>query len=110
MKSQGVIPVAIYTTADFDATTIVGSSVELAGVNADHFSLEDVDGDGDLDMILHFDTQSVIDALGINLNSGESVTIDAGLTGETIDEVMIQGFDTIEFFEPGRGNAKKHQA
>lgn len=106
-KSQGVIPVAIYTTADFDATTIVGSSVQLAGVDADHFALEDVDGDGDLDMILHFDAQAVISALGVDLNSGESVSVEAELTGETIDNVFIQGFDTIEFFQPGKGKGKK---
>ncbi len=106
-KSQGVIPVAIYTTADFDAATIDGSTVKLAGVNADHFALEDVDGDGDLDLILHFDTQDVIDSLGIDLDSGESVTVDAKLTGQTIDDVFIEGFDTIEFFQPGKGKGRK---
>lgn len=106
-KSQGRVAVAIYTTADFDAASIVGSTVQLAGVNADHFALEDVDGDGDLDLILHFDTQDVIDALGITLNSGESVTVDAELTGETVDEVMIQGLDTIEFFQPGKGKGRR---
>lgn len=35
-KSQGVIPVAIYKTADFDAATVDGNSVQLAGVSADH--------------------------------------------------------------------------
>ncbi|MGZ0173121.1 MAG: right-handed parallel beta-helix repeat-containing protein [Planctomycetales bacterium] len=105
-KSQGVIPVAIYTTADFDASTIVGSSVQLAGVSADHFALEDVDGDGDLDLILHFNTQAVITALGVDLASGKSISVEAELTGETIDEVMIQGFDTIEFFQPGKGKGK----
>lgn len=106
-KSQGRIAVAIYTTADFDAATVVGSSVQLAGINADHFALEDVDGDGDLDLILHFSTQAVIDAVGVDLNSGESASVEAELTGETIDEVMIQGFDTIEFFQPGKGKGRK---
>ncbi len=56
-KSQGRLAVAIYTTADFNAATVVGSSVQFAGVSADHFALEDVDGD--LDMIQHFDPSSV---------------------------------------------------
>jgi hypothetical protein len=103
-KSQGVISVVIYTTADFDAATVVGSSVQLAGVSAAHFALED--GDGDLDLVLHFNTQAVIAALGVDLAAGESITVDAELTGETIDEVMIQGFDTIEFFQPGKGKGK----
>lgn len=56
-KNQGVIPVAILTTDDFDATTVDGSSAQLEGVAASHFALENVDRDGDLDMILHFRTQ-----------------------------------------------------
>jgi len=106
VKSQGVIPVAIYTTADFDAANIVANSVQLAGVSADHFALEDVDGDGDLDMVLHFDTQSVIAAAEVNLSSGASEHFDAELTGETIDGLMVQGFDTIEFFSPGKGSGR----
>jgi len=106
-KSQGVIPVAIYTTADFDATTISGNTVRLAGVMADHFVLEDVDGDGDLDLILHFRTQEVLEALGLDLSSGEPETVNAELTGETVDEVMIEGFDMIDFFLPGSGKGKK---
>jgi len=112
-KSNGVIPVAIYTTADFDATTIDGNSVLLSsadpedtGIAADHFALEDVDGDGDLDMILHFRTQDVLAALGLDLDPGESETANAELTGETVDAVMLQGFDTIDFFMPGNGKAK----
>jgi hypothetical protein len=105
-KSQGVIPVAIFTTADFDAATIDGSTVALAGVAADHFALEDVDGDGDVDMISHFRTQDLLAALGLDLDPGEDETVDAELTGETVDEVMIQGFDTVDFFLPGNGKAK----
>lgn len=104
-KSQGRLAVAIYTTADFNAATVVGSSVQFAGVSADHFALEDVDGD--LDMILHFDTQDVLNALGLALSSGESAIVSVELTGETIGEVMIQGFDTIEFIQPGKGKGKK---
>lgn len=106
-KSQGVIPVAIYSTASFNAATVDGHTVQLAGVSVDHFALEDVDGDGDLDMILHFRTQELIDALGISLSAGESTSVDAELTGETIDDVMIEGLDTIEFFQPGKGKGKK---
>ncbi len=103
VKSQGVIPVVIFTTAEFDASQINGSSVQLAGTDADRFALEDVDGDGDLDMILHFDTQAVIESLEVNLASGDSELITVVLTGETIDGVAIQGFDSIDFFRPGKG-------
>jgi hypothetical protein len=77
--------------------------VQLAGTDADRFALEDVDGDGDLDMILHFDTQAVIESLEVNLASGDSELITVVLTGETIDGVAIQGFDSIDFFRPGKG-------
>ncbi len=58
-------------------------------------------------MILHFRTQDVLDGLGLSLESGDSVTVDAELTGETIDEVMIQGIDSINFFITGKGKGKK---
>lgn len=105
-KSQGVIPVAIYTTSDFDATTVNGASVTLEGVAADQFALEDVDGDGDLDMILHFDTQDLLDALDLELDSGESELIAVELSGDTLDDLVFQGFDMIEFFMPGKGKGK----
>jgi len=102
-RSQGVIPLAIYTTADFDAATINADTVRLEGVAADHFALEDVDNDGDLDLILHFRTQDLLDALALDLGSGESEQVQVELTGETVDAVMIEGFDTIDFFLPGKG-------
>ena len=57
LASNGVIAVAIFTTDDFDASQVDASTVVFAGANAVHSALEDVDGDGDLDMILHFRVQ-----------------------------------------------------
>ena len=110
-KSQGKIAVAIYTTDDFDASTVNADSVQLAGVSADHYELEDVDNDGDLDLVLHFETQAILDALGLALSSGDEVDVEVGLTGETIDQVMIEGTDFIHFSLPGNtsnagGNGK----
>ena len=102
VKSKGVIPVAIYTTADFDATDVDGNSVELAGVSANHYALEDVNGDGDLDMILHFAVQDLVDSLGLDLDSGESESVDIVLAGLTTDGTDIFGGDTINFFLPGK--------
>lgn len=106
-KSQGVIPLAILTTHDFNATTVNANTVGLEGVAADHFAREDVDQDGDLDLILQFRTQAVLDALGLQLGSGQTERVLVELTGETVDDVMIQGFDMIEFFLPGKGTGKK---
>ncbi len=105
-KSRGVIPVAIYTTADFVAATVDTSTIRLAGVEADHFALGDVDGDGDLDLILHFAVQDLLTALALDLGSGDEESVEVKLTGETIDDVLIEGSDTINFFLRGKGKGK----
>ena len=107
VKSRGVIPVAIYTTSDFDAARIDASTVLLAGVGARQFAFEDVDHDGDLDLILHFRTQEVLETLGLDLDRGESESVEVELTGKTVDDALIQGFDTINFFMPGNRGKKK---
>ena len=68
LRSRGVQPVAVLTTsiaagdqADFDASTVAGGTVTLgdgAGIDALalRWNLEDVDHDGDLDLVLHFST------------------------------------------------------
>jgi len=56
-KSKGVIPVAILTDQNFDAATIDVSTVVFgpAGAQPKHNGhIEDVDGDGDNDLMLHF--------------------------------------------------------
>ena len=57
--SEGVIPVAILTTPDFDASAVDGETVRFgpAGAWAVDWALEDVDGDKDIDMLLYFKTQ-----------------------------------------------------
>lgn len=63
-SSKGVIPVAILTTDEFDASLIDPASVELNGVKAKVVGkkeqvlchLEDVDGDGDTDMVCQIPT------------------------------------------------------
>lgn len=89
-RNKGVIPIAILTTAAFDATTVDSTTLlfgatgrEAAPVQA---ALEDVDGDGDTDMILHFKTQDT------GIQCGDT---SASLTGETFDGQTIEGTDTI---------------
>jgi len=59
LGSNGVIPVAILTTDDFDATTVVPETVGFGPWDAlpVHWALEDVDCDGDIDMIFQFNVQ-----------------------------------------------------
>jgi hypothetical protein len=91
-KSKGNVPVAILTTIDFDATTVDPTTVDFLGASAVQWALEDVDDDGDIDMILHFITQEL----------NFSMLVDEGgdypyayLYGETIDSIAFQGKDTV---------------
>ncbi len=92
--SNGLIPVAILTDGDFDAETVDLDTVTLAGREvavrgkADKMMarMEDVDDDGDLDLMLQVDTQSE----GAVWASGP-VT----LYGETKDGQRIQGTDSV---------------
>jgi len=89
-RSKGVIQVAILTTDTFDATTVDPTTVLFGPTGTEaapvQFALDDVDGDGDTDMILHFNTQ----ATGIQCGDTS-----ASLTGETSDGSPIRGSDSI---------------
>lgn len=95
--SKGVVAVAILTTEDFDAADVDETTVELAGAGALRASLEDVDGDTDVDMILHFATQDLDLILG---------DVEAALTGKTLGGVDIVGADSVRILEPQRGKAQ----
>ena len=106
-SSTESIAVAVLTTASFDATTIDPSSVcfgedppaggttsytQPTGVDADcneghrRGHIEDADGDGHLDMVLHFET----DETGIDPGDEE-----ARLTGRTTGGTSVEGSDSI---------------
>jgi hypothetical protein len=90
LKSNGVLPVAILTTATFDAQTVKSESVQFgpAGVVDSHgrAHVKDVDYDGDMDLLFHFPIQET----GIQCGDTE-----AGLTGLTWDGTAISGTDYI---------------
>ncbi len=86
LKSKGVVPVAVLTTDDFDAGTVDPDSVEFAGAPPERWTMEDVDGDGDMDLLFHFKTQE----LDLTEDSTE-----ATLTGETLQGMRIRGTDTV---------------
>lgn len=67
LGSNGVIPVAIFSTEDFDATELDPGSIFLAGSgvrvrgkgNKYLASQEDIDGDGRLDLVVKIETQNL---------------------------------------------------
>jgi len=90
-RSRGKIPVAILTTELFDATAVDPTTVlfgatgmEVAPVQS---ATEDVDGDGDLDMVLHFVTQDT------GITCGNTFAL---LTAVTFGGEKVKGFDSIE--------------
>ena len=94
LGSQGMIPVALLSNIDFDATTVAPETVELAGSgvavrgkgNKFMAHEEDVNGDGLPDLVCQVETE--------NFESG----IEDGyviLTGETIYGLPFVGQDEI---------------
>ncbi len=97
--SNGLIPVAILTTPDFDATSVDPDTVMLEGVDvavrgkAEKLMSheEDVDEDGDTDLVVQIETEELPDTL----QSG-----DACLTAFTYDGCSIKGCDEITVVPP----------
>ena len=90
LKSKGKIPVAILTTGDFDAQLVDPSTVQFgpgaATESHNRWHVKDVDEDGDLDLLFHFNTQDT----GIQCGDTE-----ATLTGMTFSGEPFTGTDAI---------------
>jgi hypothetical protein len=89
-RSNGRIAVAVLTTDAFDAFTVDTSTVHFGATGTEaapvHAAREDVDGDGRLDLILHFDTKQT----GIRCGASS-----ASLTGKSFAGQFIKGSDLI---------------
>lgn len=98
-NANELITVAVLTTDNFDATQIDHETVEFEGAMESHINkktyesrrhVEDVDLDGDLDLVLHF--------LLIESNlTCESV--EGTLTGELFDGTPIEGMDAVRMVD-----------
>jgi hypothetical protein len=102
-----LIPVAILTTDTFDATTVDHETVTFEGAMEAHQNPhgmihheEDVDDDGDLDLVFHFvfGETSLTEA-----ECSSTEPVEGVLTGETVDGQPIEGSDTVRLVLAFRG-------
>ena len=100
LGSKGNIPVAILSTDEFDATTVDPETVLFAGAGVavrgngkkELAHLEDVNGDGMLDLLLQIETE--------NLDPGTFQDGYAFLTGRTYEGQNVEGSDEITIVPP----------
>jgi parallel beta-helix repeat protein len=100
LGSYGLIPVAILSSEEFDATTVNPETVELAGAgvavrgksNKYMAHEEDVDGDGLVDLVTQVATE--------NLDPGQFQDGSAVVTGATYEGQQITGTDEITIVPP----------
>jgi len=103
MESKGVVPVAILTKDGIDADTVDPATVTFAAAKPVRWTKEDVDGDGDLDLLFHFKTQE----LEFTEESIEATQFDATLEGETTDKRKIVGTDEVRIVPKGKKHGKR---
>jgi uncharacterized delta-60 repeat protein len=95
LGSHGLIPVAIISSVEFDATEVDPATVALAGASVAIRGRgsrlmaheEDVNEDGFLDLVIQVETE--------NLDPNQFQDGYASLTGETYDGVAVIGWDEI---------------
>lgn len=86
MKSKGRTPVAVLATETFDISEINIDMVRFAGAGPVHHAFEDVDCNGDIDLILQFKTPE------LNLYSTTTLAI---LLGQTHGGELLGGSDSV---------------
>ena len=103
-ESEGNVPVAILSSGEFDAPSVVDRTSLTFGRTGNEESLmlrsidevpncapEDVDQDGDLDLICHFET----DLTGLRPGDSEGF-----LKAMTLDGTALEGSDSISVVPP----------
>jgi len=96
LNSKGVVPVAILTTDRFNAAASVDLSSATFGHRGDEAKdtsckTEDVDNDGDQDVICHFRMQET----GLDTDDESAV-----LRAKTVDGLLIGGLDYLRIVPP----------
>ena len=98
---NGVLPVAILTTPDFDARSVDHTSLTFEGAAETHVQTrtgevrrheEDVDGDGDVDLLLH---------VRVGDTDLDASAVEGTLLGRTFDGTPIYGRDRVTMLSRG---------
>jgi hypothetical protein len=101
-RGNANVPVAILSTDDFDAATVDVSTVTLGNDDSDvvgvivkkngsfQAGLEDVDEDGDLDLVLHFSVAELVSSGDLN-----ELSVELCLNGATLDGDAVHGCDGV---------------
>jgi ELWxxDGT repeat protein len=112
LNNDGTITVALFSSATFDARTVDVASVQFAGASASRWSLQDVNHDGRLDLVLQFGIestslrQSYVELLQADASDGTLGTTRQEatflLTGSTQAGQLFEGLDTATLFLSGK--------
>jgi hypothetical protein len=109
LNSKGLVPVAVLATDG--PVAIDPATVLFAGIPPVRWTLEDVDDDGDKDMLFHFSTQDLAEVL---TEESTEVTLTAELmtdsiasqsAGETSGGTMVSGTDKVQIL-PSKSKKK----
>jgi hypothetical protein len=87
LAAKGVVPVAVLSDLEFDAASVDPVTVVFAGAAPVRWVMEDVDYDGDMDLLFHFKIEEL---------ELDEYSVEAILTGKTFAGMNIQGVDTIK--------------
>ncbi len=97
LGSNGVVPIAIFSSSEFDATTIDPLSVSLAsapvnlkGNGTAMYSFQDINNDGLLDMVVQVSTQA------LQLTTTNEM---AGFSGNTSYQTEVIGSDSVRVIQ-----------
>jgi len=103
-SDNGVLPIAVLTTDDFDAVTeldpstviavLIGTDGEVVNeVEALRYDVEDVDNDGDDDVTFKFSVPALVDGPNAPLTT---TTTTIFFRGETLEGMCVQGSDSVK--------------
>ena len=102
LKSKGVVAVAVLSNSDFDATDpdtgVDPDTLLFAGAAPVRWKTEDVEQDGDLDLLCHFKTQELI---------LDHEATEASLSGITYDGKPIEGTDSVRIILKAKKCSRK---